>query len=354
MKTFKNSRSLFFYSAKGVFGFSFITICLFLAVFAYVVIPDKTKYANEQIPELALSDPGKKATYIALTNKNAAVKDKSKIAEIFGGKESRRSIIPVNEVSIGKENIQYKNLIGTESNIERNNDIKYSVHKKRFLLGTDRFGRDLLSRIILGLRVSLLVGLFAVLISLSVGILLGLIGGYFGGWIDNVLLFLINTLWSIPTILLVFAIVLSFGKSLTIIFLAVGLTLWIDVARIVRGQTISLREESFIKAGELLGYSKGRLIFRHILPNILNPLVVLAAANFAIAILIEAGLSYLGFGVQPPVPSLGNILNENYAYALSGKWFLALSPAICIMLLVLSFNFVSYTVRDWATTNKQY
>jgi len=146
--------------------------------------------------------------------------------------------------------------------------------------------------------------------------------------------------------LLVFDIVLAFGRGVGIIFLAVGLTMWVDVARIVRGQVLKTKQEQYIVAARSLGYGSLRVIFKHILPNIIGPILVIAAANFATAILLEAGLSYLGFGIKPPAPSIGNMLNENYGYALSNKPFLAIVPAVTIMLLVLSFNLVGSGLRD--------
>lgn len=220
------------------------------------------------------------------------------------------------------------------------------VKNRTFWLGADRFGRSVLSRLILGVRISLIVGLIAVLISLTVGILVGAVAGYFGGRIDDLLMLLINTVWSIPTLILVFAIVLALGRGIGIIFLAVGLTMWVDVARIVRGQVMAAREIQFVEAAKSMGFGDLRIIFRHILPNILGPILVIAAANFATAILIEAGLSYLGFGIQPPTPSWGTMLNENYGYAISGKPFLAIVPAIAIMLLVLAFNLAGNGLRD--------
>jgi peptide/nickel transport system permease protein len=195
-------------------------------------------------------------------------------------------------------------------------------------------------------RISLLVGLIAVLISLTLGILLGAVAGYFGGKIDDIIMLIINTVWSIPTILLVFAIVLVFGRGIGIIFLAVGLTMWVDVARLVRGQVLSLKEMAFVEAAKSMGFNTVRILTRHILPNILGPVMVIAASNFATAILIESGLSYLGFGIQPPTPSWGTMLNENYGYAIGGKPFLSLIPALAIMLMVLAFNLVGNGFRD--------
>jgi len=217
---------------------------------------------------------------------------------------------------------------------------------RRYWLGTDRYGRDILSRLILGIRVSLTVGLLAVTISVIIGIFLGSISGYFGGWLDQVISFMINVSWSIPTLLLVFAIVLALGRGIGIIFLAVGLTMWVDVARIVRGQVLQQKNMQYVQAAKSIGLSELPVLARHILPNIVGPILVIAAANFATAILIEAGLSYLGFGIRPPAPSIGNMLNEQYGFALSGKPFLALVPAITIMLLVLAFNLIGTGLRD--------
>ena len=143
-----------------------------------------------------------------------------------------------------------------------------------------------------------------------------------------------------------FAIVLALGRGVGIIFLAVGLTMWVDVARIVRGQVLQQKNMQYVQAAKSIGLSEFPVLARHILPNIVGPILVIAAANFATAILIEAGLSYLGFGIRPPAPSIGNMLNEQYGFALSGKPFLALVPAITIMLLVLAFNLIGTGLRD--------
>ena len=201
-------------------------------------------------------------------------------------------------------------------------------------------------RVIIGLRFSLVIGLLAVSISITIGLFIGMVAGYFGGWVDALLNYIMNVFWSIPTLILVFAIVLVTGRGLQNIFIAVGLTMWVDAARLVRGQVISLRNEKYIESVRSFGMSSWRIIFRHILPNMLGPLIVVAIANFASAIIIESGLSYLGFGIQPPAPSLGSLLAENYGYILSGKPMLALIPVLVLLLLVLAFNLVGNGIRD--------
>jgi len=225
-------------------------------------------------------------------------------------------------------------------------DPEKNIITKTYLLGTDNFGRDILSRIIIGTRVSLSVGLIAVIISLSIGVFLGAMAGYFRGRTDDIIMWLVNVLWSIPTLLLVFAITLLLGKGFFQVFIAVGLTMWVNVARLVRGQVLAVRELEYVEAARALGYKNGRIIFRHILPNIAGPVLVIAASNFASAIVIEAGLSFLGVGVQPPQPSWGLMIKENYNFIITNNPVLALAPGIAIMLLVLAFNLLGNGLRD--------
>jgi peptide/nickel transport system permease protein len=223
---------------------------------------------------------------------------------------------------------------------------QHYIQQQRYWLGTDQFGRDMLSRLLIGTRISLAVGFIAVFISLVIGLSIGSLGGYFRGRIDDVVVWFINVVWSIPTLLMVIAITFALGKGFWQVFVAVGLTMWVEVARVVRGQIISVREKEFVEAGKALGFSHIRIITRHILPNIISPVIVISAANFASAILIEAGLSFLGLGVQPPVPSWGTMIKENYAFIILDLPYLAILPGIAIMLMVLAFMLVGNALRD--------
>ena len=221
-----------------------------------------------------------------------------------------------------------------------------AVILEKFYLGTDKFGRDILSRLLIGTRISLGVGLITVFISLTIGILLGAIAGYIQGKTDDIIMWLINIIWSIPTLLIVFAFTLVLGKGFWQVFVAVGLTMWVNVARLVRGQVMAAKELQYVEAARVLGFSTFRIIFKHILPNIMGPILVIAASNFASAIVIEAGLSFLGIGVQPPQPSWGLMIRENYNFIITQNPMLALAPGFAIMILVLSFNLLGNGLRD--------
>jgi len=379
----------------AVFGMGLIILAGVVALLGYLIAPDSSPNANEQIVEVALKDPGFQVKLLQV-RKNQEVIYNGILKTMFLGQPQSHKQIPINTYTFQKDSILVEVYAGedpetgnlhkgiteayhladvlfplknSQPTITNHNDrlnfVDYNgqqittsikelraqlednnITNRRFYLGTDRFGRSMLSRLILGVRISLMVGFIAVFISLTIGIFLGAIAGYFGGRVDDLIMLLINTVWSIPTLLLVFAIVLALGRGVGIIFLAVGLTMWVDVARIVRGQVLGLKEIQFVEAAQSMGFSTWRILRRHILPNILGPVMVIAAANFATAILIEAGLSYLGFGIQPPTPSWGTMLNENYGYAIGGKPFLALVPAIAIMLMVLAFNLVGNGLRD--------
>jgi len=229
-----------------------------------------------------------------------------------------------------------------QKEIEENNIID-----KTYWMGTDLLGRDVMSRLQAGTIVSLSVGLISVLISLFIGISLGAIAGFFRGWVDDVVMWLINVVWSIPTLLLVIAVTLALDKGFWQVFVAVGLTMWVEVARVVRGQVLSIREKEFVEAGRALGFRSMRIITRHVLPNVMGPVIVISAANFASAILIESGLSFLGVGVQPPMPSWGEMLARHREFIDNPDLsFLAIVPGLVTVIMVLAFMLVGNGLRD--------
>lgn len=216
---------------------------------------------------------------------------------------------------------------------------------REFPLGTDEFGRDLLSRIIHGSRISLQVAILATSISAVVGVALGAIAGYFGGRIDYIIQAGIDISWAFPTVLLAIFLVAVMGGGLTSVMVAVGLGYWGGFARVVRGQTLSLREWDFVTAARSIGATDFRVMFRHILPNCVAPIIVMATLMMADAILIEATLSFLGMGAQPPIPSWGSILSGGRSYLRLAPWVMFF-PGIAIMLTVLGFNLLGDGLRD--------
>lgn len=367
-----------------------VVLAIIVAVLGYLISPDNTPFANAQYLEYAARTPGFKAHFVAVA-KNEVPEKTGFFSKMAYGSKSHFTMMPYDslrfeedmlviaiatgdtanrlienkvrladvvyhlmpaDTSYAFDNgiITFRDYTGSIKSDTPENLIKIINNKhiisKRFLLGTDRLGRDVLSRIMIGTRVSLSVGFISVFISLLIGITLGAAAGYFKGWIDTLIVWFINVIWSIPTLLLVIAITFALGKGFWQIFIAVGLTMWVEVARVVRGQVLSLREKEFIEATKALGYGSFRTIFRHILPNVIGPVIVISAANFASAILIEAGLSFLGIGVQPPMPSWGTMIKEHYNYIILNKAFLAVIPGIAIMLMVMAFMVIGNSLRD--------
>jgi peptide/nickel transport system permease protein len=330
-------------------GMILILISSLLATFAYLIALDGSPNAKRMIPEIGSKKPGFIIQLLSV-KKERIIPAKTLLEQILGGKEDQYDFIPITAYTIKGGEIHFQKFIDdgiTEAQVLPLNKLaKEPVIKQRYYLGTDKFGRDIASRLIIGVRVSLGVGFIAVLISLTLGIMLGAVAGYFRGWVDEAIKWLINVIWSIPTLLLVFAITLALGKGFWQVFIAVGLTMWVNVARLVRGQVLVVRELAYIEATRALGYSHIRTIVKHILPNIMGPVMVIAASNFAAAIVIEAGLSFLGVGVQPPQPSWGLMIKENYNFIITHNPMLALAPGIAIMMLVLAFNLLGNGLRD--------
>jgi peptide/nickel transport system permease protein len=331
----------------GVFGLVMILFSVFIALFGYFIAPDSSPYANRIILEIGGEKPGFTQSFLVVRTPQPTA-DILHIA--LNGSKDQFEYIPIQTWKRQNDSVVAEKYIdeGVTETISFSKSALASepVVMRKFLLGTDKFGRDILSRLIIGTRISLSVGLITVLISVTIGIVLGALAGYFGGRTDDIIMWLINVIWSIPTLLFVFAITLLLGKGFWQVFTAVGLTMWVNVARLVRGQVIAARELQYVEAAKVLGFSNGRIIFRHILPNILGPILVIAASNFASAIVIEAGLSFLGIGVQPPQPSWGLMIRENYNFIITQNPMLALAPGFAIMLLVLSFNLLGNALRD--------
>jgi peptide/nickel transport system permease protein len=335
---------------KGaVLGLVIIALSVIVSLFAYFLAPDSSPFANRIILEIGGEKPGYQQSFIKL-KKDKEVTETSFFTQLISGKEDAYHYIPiVSHVQKG-DSIVFQKYIDEGVHERMASPISQTaspaVVTKKFIAGTDKYGRDILSRLIVGTRVSLAVGVITVLISLSIGLVLGSLAGYYRGWVDNTIMWFINIIWSIPTLLLVFAITLALGKGFWQVFIAVGLTMWVNVARLVRGQVLAVKELEYIEAARALGFSNFRTIVKHIWPNIMGPVMVIAASNFASAIVIEAGLSFLGIGVQPPQPSWGLMIKENYNFIITQKPMLALAPGIAIMLLVLAFNLLGNGLRD--------
>lgn len=368
----------------------YIVVASAVALLGYLITPDSTPFANRQYIDISSQPPGFTANMLKHT-RNAKPLKQNWFATMLYGKRDHYSYVPFNNYhfenaeivltefdlypskspreyryqladvafalapdsaseNFNSDTIHFTNIYGKAHaySVKELKNLVSEKHlvKRTFFLGSDRYGRDMLSQLMIGTRVSLSVGFISVLISLVIGITIGSLGAYFKGWVDTVIVWLINVVWSIPTLLLVIAITFALGKGFWQVFVAVGLTMWVEVARVVRGQVLSAREKEYVEAARALGYRHWRIIIKHILPNVLGPVIVISAANFASAILIEAGLSFLGIGVQPPMPSWGTMIKENYTYIILDKAYLAIFPGLAIMFMVLSFMIIGNGLRD--------
>ena len=378
----------------AMISLGFIGFLTLVAILGYTITPDSTPNANDQHLELAACNPGFTATFLKL-KQNQEIEQHNIFYKMLFGQETEFTTIPIYNYKIVGDSVvaviftgdksekltstynlldalfaidplvpvQKEGNIYTFKSIEgrtktvSSSELKvlakeHLIETRTYLLGTDRFGRDLLSRLILGTRISLSVGFVAVGISLIIGLFLGATAGYYGKTTDLTISWLTNVFWSVPTLLVAIAITLLLGKGFWQVFVAIGLTMWVEVARVVRGQVLGLREKEFVEAAKVIGSSNSRIIFRHIIPNAINPVIIISASNFSSAILIEAGLSFLGIGVQPPTPTWGGMVKDHYGYIILDSAYMALLPGLAIMVTVLAFNIIGNGLRDALDTKE--
>jgi peptide/nickel transport system permease protein len=379
----------------ALFGLLVILFFSMVAVLGYLIMPEDSPNANNVQPELSFKSPGFKTKMLRI-RKNQEMISQGFFSVMISGKIPDFEFEPINDFEFSGNDVIVSLYTGSSAKStlsgitkrynlaevifavkkntiesdEKNHVISFynldskkseyhsvkklreifleeNVFEKKFYLGTDKSGRDLLSRLIIGTRISLSVGLISVFISILIGVILGAMAGFFGGWIDESIQWLINVMWSLPTLLLVVALTFALGKGFWQVFVAVGLTMWVDCARMVRGQILSIREKEFVEAGKALGYSNFRIIRRHILPSISSQVIVISASNFATAIITEASLSFLGFGAQPPMVSWGKMIRDHINYIDNPDTiYLTLVPGVAIMILVLAFLLLGNGLRD--------
>ncbi len=337
-------------------GVAVLGLFIALAIIGPLALPDDSPHANRQQLALARLPAGSSAVLLRLPYADPPL-GSSFLDAWWNGRPASAREIPLSmgaqpyEVKLSSDSLRVRPAIGPPLAFARPAGLaadQLIVHRS-YPLGTDALGRCLYSRLVLGARVTLSIGLLAVLLSIGIGTFVGLVAGYFGGRLDRVLQGTMTVVWALPALLLAVAIAFVMGKGYGQLVWAVGLSLWVDVARIVRGEVRSLRERAYVEAAVVMGFGHARILFHHILPALTGPLVILAASNFASAVLLESGLSFLGLGVPPPTPSWGAMIQEGYPYLLIDRGRgLALWPAATLFACILAIYFVGQGLRDAA------
>jgi peptide/nickel transport system permease protein len=379
---FMRNFSLFTANRFAFSGFVFVMLVFVVAVSGNALRPDRSPNANQQNLSIARLKPMSKVQFLKIPKNKAShsnanenwsdvdlvpvewieLQEKRVKVKIYSSRNVDEYhfytyldlFYPVSDSTIkayAQSDVQpfpFVDLNGDKQELDLSdlaNKVEQMTFQKTFYLGTDQFGRGVLSRLMAGSAVSLLVGLMSTLIALFFGFIIGSVSGYFGGFIDRFLGSIINIFWSIPAVMLVIILIMVIGNSLFALALGIGLILWVEMAQVIRAEVKQMREKDFILASKLMGLTNIRILFVHVLPNVSGPLMVLSISAFAEAILLEAGLSFMGVGVQPPKPSWGNMIRDAYGYIVTDGAHLAIIPGLALVLLVLSFIAISRGVK---------